>query len=302
MALDAYVACLDVIHASWIQNVSPHRVFDVGTARPVAFLTPDIPFRDLLRVYVVIHRMATVASWTRGPLHVVRGIKWFPPIGSFGYKIRTPNVICDVPLGWLGEVVVAKLSEVTLLPNASVDKCHLVFRELRNGIGREVRNDGVLTLAGVPDYVRHWRLLPVFVNLSMTTFARLRSHEVCRTIRCLLVPQLVRCQLAKTAYKQNKLPTIVALFIVGASPTRHSSESDAVANDVPDFAIREFLRFGYLQVRDFRVKIAANFRFSNTVRPVSYRAASNKTLPALFQVVGSRLKGIYFKAGISRDG
>ena len=177
MALDAYVACLDVIHASWIQNVSPHRVFDVGTARPVAFLTPDIPFRDLLRVYVVIHRMATVASWTRGPLHVVRGIKWFPPIGSFGYKIRTPNVICDVPLGWLGEVVVAKLSEVTLLPNASVDKCHLVFRELRNGIGREVRNDGVLTLAGVPDYVRHWRLLPVFVNLSMTTFARLRSTK-----------------------------------------------------------------------------------------------------------------------------
>src|SRR5664279_2235311 len=125
MALDACVACLNIVHACRIQDIYTGWVRDVLAARSVALLTSNIPFCHLLRVDVVVHRVTTVTSGTCRTLHIVGRIKRLPPIGSFGDEVRTPDMIGDVPLRWFWKVVVADSSKIPLLPNASINKCHL---------------------------------------------------------------------------------------------------------------------------------------------------------------------------------
>src|SRR6266700_5491512 len=106
MALDAGVTRADIIHARRVQNIAACRVIDMCAPGTVTALAADIPFRYLLGLNVVVHRVAAVASWPRGPLHVVGGIERFPPVPSLRHKIRTPTFVSHVPLRGLGEIVV----------------------------------------------------------------------------------------------------------------------------------------------------------------------------------------------------
>src|SRR5580704_3532881 len=127
MALNACIACLHIIHPRWIQDASACWMLDMLATRPVALFTANIPFRDLFRMNVVVHRVATVASGSCWPLHIVRRIEWLPPISAFGHEVRPPYMIGDVPLGGFGKVVVANFREISLLPNASVDERDLLL-------------------------------------------------------------------------------------------------------------------------------------------------------------------------------
>src|SRR5712671_1706793 len=107
MALDAGVTRGDIIHARRVQNIPPCRVIDMCAPGTVTALAPDIPFRYLLGLNVVIHRMAAVACWPRWPLEIVWRIERFPPIPSLRHKIRTPRFVGHIPLCGLGEIIVA---------------------------------------------------------------------------------------------------------------------------------------------------------------------------------------------------
>src|SRR5271156_4423900 len=121
MALDTGIACRDIIHSRRIQNVSAGGMFHVLTSRPVALFAADVPLRHLLGVDVVIDRVASIASRTRGPLHIVRRIKRLPPVSPFGHKIRPPDAMGHIPLRGFWKIIVTSLGEVTLLPEAAVN-------------------------------------------------------------------------------------------------------------------------------------------------------------------------------------
>src|SRR5690242_18159720 len=99
---------------------------DVLAAGTVATLAAHIPFRNLLSVDVVTNRVAAVTGWTCWTFHVVGRIELRPPVCTWTYEVFTPLVILDLPLDRQGEVIVAQLGEVTLLPNTAVNKCHLI--------------------------------------------------------------------------------------------------------------------------------------------------------------------------------
>src|SRR5580693_4178638 len=97
----------------------------------VAALAADIPFRDLLGLDIVVHRVAAVACRSSRPLHVVRRIERFPPIASLWNKIRSPDFVGHVPLRGLGEIVIADFGEIALLPKAAIHKGDLLLRKFR---------------------------------------------------------------------------------------------------------------------------------------------------------------------------
>src|SRR5580704_8101899 len=130
MALNATIAGLHIIHSCRIQDVAPRGTLDVVASRTVAFLTANIPFRNLLGADVVVNRMATITRRPGGPLHIIRWIKWHPPVGPICREVGTPHVIGNVPLLWFRKIVLANLGEVTLLPNAAVNERNLIFREI----------------------------------------------------------------------------------------------------------------------------------------------------------------------------
>src|SRR5579863_642758 len=121
MALDTGIACRDIIHSRRIQNVSARRMLHMFTSRPVALFAANVPLCHLLGVDVVIDRVASIAGRTRGPLHIVRRIKWLPPIGPLGDEIRPPDAMGHVPLRRFRKIIVSSFSEVTLLPEAAVN-------------------------------------------------------------------------------------------------------------------------------------------------------------------------------------
>src|SRR5512140_1996781 len=108
---------------------------NVFAARTMAAFAADVPLSDLLGVNVVADGMAAVASRAGRSFHVVRRIKIAPPIRARTHEVLAPLVILDLPLDREREIVVADLGEVTLLPNASVNECHLLARERRNRVG-----------------------------------------------------------------------------------------------------------------------------------------------------------------------
>jgi len=104
------------------------------TARPVTTLAAYVPLRYLLVMNVVVDGVTAIARGASGTLHVVRRIERFPPVGSLRYKVRTPYLVLDVPLGRLGKIVITDLREIALLPQAAVDKSNLVLAEFCNVI------------------------------------------------------------------------------------------------------------------------------------------------------------------------
>ena len=100
-------------------------------AGSVALLTTHIPFRHRLGLDIVVHRMATVAERTRGPLHVVGRIVGYPPVGIWSNHVRAPDLIGYVPLSAERVVIIASPGEIALLPLAAVYKRNIILRELR---------------------------------------------------------------------------------------------------------------------------------------------------------------------------
>src|SRR6266481_8629245 len=96
MTLDTGVAGRDIIHMRRIQNVVARGTLHMFTSRPVASFAADVPLRHLFGVDVVIDRVASIAGWPRGPLHIVRRIKWRPPVGPRGDEIRPPDAMGNI--------------------------------------------------------------------------------------------------------------------------------------------------------------------------------------------------------------
>ena len=180
MALDAGVVRIDVIHARGILNIRARRPRHVFAARPVASFAADVPFRDAVIADIKIHRMAAVAGGAGGPLEIIGRVQGRPPVRAIGDEVGAPDMIRDVPLRWLRIVIVADLREVTLLPDAAVDKPHIVARELLHIIGVQIRNDRFGMLARIAHHIGHGRLLPPSINVGVTGLARPRAHITCR--------------------------------------------------------------------------------------------------------------------------
>src|SRR5271163_827898 len=119
MALDAAVARLHVIEARRIKDISSRGMLHMLASRPVAFLASHVPLRHLFLVDVVIHRMASIAGGTGGPLHIVRRVERLPPVCPLGNEIRPPHAMRHIPLRWLRIVIVSAFREVTLLPHTA---------------------------------------------------------------------------------------------------------------------------------------------------------------------------------------
>lgn len=143
-------------------------------ARSMATLTPHIPLRHILRVYVVIDRMATVAERAFGPLHVVSRIQRAPPTASFrGHHIGKPSASSDVPLHRQREIVIADPREKPLLPKVAVDEGNLIDGELRHCVGREVGKDRIGIRPWIAHHVCHRRVLPAVIDGRMALLAGL---------------------------------------------------------------------------------------------------------------------------------
>src|SRR6202023_3229069 len=115
----------------------------VLTAGPVTLFASNIPLRHLFGVDVVVDGVASVASRPRRPLHIVRRIKWLPPVSPLSPEIRPPDSMGHIPLCRLRKTVVPSFREVTLLPDAAVDQRDLVLGEFGNRIRCEIGNDGI---------------------------------------------------------------------------------------------------------------------------------------------------------------
>src|ERR1700722_6386283 len=187
MALNAGVVRGYVVHLCRIEDVGACGMGDMFAARTVAAFAADVPFRDLLGVNIVANGMAAITGWACRSLHVVRRIEGCPPVGArIRDVILEPLLVVDVPLHGQRIVVVAYLREVALLPDTAVDESHLLLCELRDVVRVEIGDDRIRMLSRIAHYIRHRRLLPVLVDVSMTLLARLRASVVRRCQRILL--------------------------------------------------------------------------------------------------------------------
>jgi hypothetical protein len=78
-------------------------------ARSMTPLAADIPFGNGLGCDIEVHGMATVAERSGRALEIVRRVKRGPPVGAIGYKIGSPHLVRDIPLGGKHKVVVPTL-------------------------------------------------------------------------------------------------------------------------------------------------------------------------------------------------
>src|SRR5260370_24338245 len=183
MALNEGVVGADVVHTRGIQCVSARGMLTMLASRAVAAFATYVPLRHLFGVDVVIDRVAAIACRTCGPLHIVRRIKWRPPVGSIGHEIWPPNTVGDIPLGRFRKIVVSLFREVTLLPTAPVNQGYLVPGKSGNGVCSKIGHDGVMQFTRITNDICHGRLSPAFVDLGMTLLARFRADVVSGTCR-----------------------------------------------------------------------------------------------------------------------
>src|SRR6267143_3360959 len=302
MALDASVIGFHIVHARGIENVAARGMFNMVAAGSVAAPAADVPLQDLLGMNVVVDGVAAIAGGAGGTLHIVWRIERFPPIRSFGYKVGTPNVVGDIPLRRLRKIVIANSCEVALLPEAAVDECYLVLRELGEEICGEIGNDGLGMLTGIPDDVGHGRLLPALVDLLVAFFAGQRARVVRGSGRCLLRQFLAGRQLAQVADEENEFPAIVVLFFVRMAPGGHARETDAVLDDVADLAIGKILRLWQAQIWRLGVEVPADLGLAAAVVAVAGRAAVDVTVAGLIEDLRRGFQGIVFMARGGWDG
>lgn len=179
VALNADVVAPHIIQLAGIYDILFGRVFDVFAARSMALFAAHIPLSHLLRLDVVIHRMATVAGWAGWPVEIRRSIKRNPPIGAGFCVVRKPPAFLDVPLCRKWIIIVSTLGKVALFPAASIDERHLIQTESDNRIGmREISKHSLGMLLGIADHIRHPCLLPALVRFSMAFLTTLRSYKM----------------------------------------------------------------------------------------------------------------------------
>src|SRR4051794_29024317 len=119
MALEAGVICLHEIQPRRVDDVQARRTGDMFTPGPMAALAPHVPFGRLLRLNVVVDRMASIAEGTRGPGSVIALLRWImahPPIGVRRNEVWAPLLVQNVPLRRRHVVVVPFANEIPLLP------------------------------------------------------------------------------------------------------------------------------------------------------------------------------------------
>src|ERR1700686_2583506 len=121
MALNAGVACGDVIQSGGIDDIRAGGMREMFAAWAVAAFAADIPFGNLFGVDVVSDGVATIAERAGGAAGIVGRVVGDPPIGAIGNVVFAPLMIFDFPLRAEGEVVVADFGEVVLLPKAAVN-------------------------------------------------------------------------------------------------------------------------------------------------------------------------------------
>lgn len=97
--------------------------------RAVATLAAYIPFGYSFCPDVIVNGMAAVAQRSSRPFHILGRVERRPPIGPVLYKIRTPDLVPDIPLSRQREVVVTHLLEIALFPFASIYEGNVVLRE-----------------------------------------------------------------------------------------------------------------------------------------------------------------------------
>src|SRR5271163_4677246 len=159
--------------------------------------------------------MAAIAGWACRSLHVVRRIEGCPPVGAcIRDVILEPLLVVYVPLYGQRIVVVAYLREVALLPDAAVNKSHLLLCELRDGVRVEIGDDRIRVLSRIAHYICHRRVLPVLVDVRMALLARLRASVVRRCQRIRLNSLFLSCRSAEASDVRDELPAFRSRFAV----------------------------------------------------------------------------------------
>ena len=234
MALNAGVGGGNRIHLRRINDVIASGMCSVFCAGAVTTFAAYVPFGDLLAMNVIAHGVTSIAGWTGWALHVVVGIVLRPPVGAGRrHFVRFPLPGSDNPLRRQWKVIVTDFGEVALLPDATVNEGDLIFAELRNFIGSQVGKDGVRMFVRITDDICHRGFLPALVDIGMAFRASLRANIV-RGLRCLCL----RWRRAKATDKGNKFPAVSGGFPVDCW---HTSELNAVLDDVMNFAVGEVL-------------------------------------------------------------
>src|SRR5579872_1346750 len=239
MTLNTRVSSGYGIEVCRVEDIRSRRVRHVLAAWSVAALTADVPFRNLFRMDVIADGVASIAGRAGRALHVVVGVEGCPPVSTLGHFVGTPRFVGDIPLRGKREVIVTDFGEVALLPETAVDKGNLLFRELRDCVGGQIRSDGLRMLARIAHHICHGRLLPACVDLLMAFLAALRTGVVSGGEYIGLLRSIALVERAKTANKDNELPRVCGRACAGKR--RHSRELDAVLDDVVDLAVSELL-------------------------------------------------------------
>lgn len=124
MALDARVVGGGVGQSRGVHDVGDGRHLDMLVSGTVALFAADIPLCHGLRLNIEVDRMTAVAERACGAGEIVTCIEFHPPVVF--YDVGLPPLVSHIPLHGKGIVVVADFLEVALLPNAPIDKGHIV--------------------------------------------------------------------------------------------------------------------------------------------------------------------------------
>src|SRR5882724_1491048 len=95
----------------------------------VALLASDVPLGNAVVLHVEVHRVAPIAKWPGGALHLLSWIVQYPPVGALTHVITPPVAGLHVPLRRKNEIVVADLGEVVLLPLTAISENNVFFLE-----------------------------------------------------------------------------------------------------------------------------------------------------------------------------
>ena len=169
MALNASVVGAHKIEARRIDDGRLRRPLHMFTAWPVATFAANVPLGDRFGLDVVIDRVTAVARRSCWAFEIIRRIERGPPVRSVFHEIRSPDLVCDIPLRRFREIVIPYFLEVALLPFAPVDKGNVIFGEVYERIRfREVGQNCFGMLFGIDNHVGHACFFPALIDLRMT--------------------------------------------------------------------------------------------------------------------------------------
>lgn len=223
--------------------------------------------------------MASVARRTGRTRHVVRRIVRLPPVGALRIKIRQPLFVSDVPLDRRGEVVVADLREIPLLPQTAVDKRHLSCAERCHRTRPEIRNDRVRMVVRIAHDVCHRRLPPARIDVCMALLTRGRS-DVAGRRRMGDGHTVIVVDASQRSNEHHEGPRVDGMRRVRRFPCRHAGQRNAVVDDVVQFAVGQRLRRVASEVRRFRLEVETHSSHAVAVSSVTHRAVADEQVAA----------------------